>query len=209
MRGGIASPRLTCAMRRGGQACRERHGRRRKDTAWWRPIPSPLAVTMTEPKTNVRARLAPAGLMFLAITSVGWGFNWPVTKFLLGELPPLTLRGSTGVIGAALLAALALIRGQSLAVERAMWPRLLLAATAECHRLDGADGAGAVVAAGGRGGADRLHHAGVGLAAGLADPRRAADLGAHDCAGDGARRACRASWAATVSAPARRNCRVS
>ena len=47
--------------------------------------------------------------MFLAITSVGWGFNWPVTKYLLSELPPLTLRGSTGVVGAALLAALALV----------------------------------------------------------------------------------------------------
>jgi drug/metabolite transporter (DMT)-like permease len=77
---------------------------------------------------NAHARIAPAGLMFLAITSVGWGFNWPVTKFLLGELPPLTLRGVTGVIGALLLATLALARGQSLKVDRALWPRLLLAA---------------------------------------------------------------------------------
>ncbi|CAN7278360.1 DMT family transporter [Bradyrhizobium sp. LjRoot220] len=84
---------------------------------------------MTNPApSNARARIAPAGLMFLAITSVGWGFNWPVTKFLLGELPPLTLRGVTGVIGALLLAALALARRQSLHVDRALWPRLLLAA---------------------------------------------------------------------------------
>ena len=83
---------------------------------------------MTESKPTARARLAPAGLMFLAITSVGWGFNWPVTKYLLGELPPLTLRGSTGVVGAALLAALALLRGQSLCVAREMWLRLALAA---------------------------------------------------------------------------------
>jgi drug/metabolite transporter (DMT)-like permease len=82
---------------------------------------------MTESKST-RARLAPAGLMFLAITSVGWGFNWPVTKYLIGELPPLTLRGSTGVVGAALLAALALVRGQSLMVPRGMWLRLSLAA---------------------------------------------------------------------------------
>jgi len=66
--------------------------------------------------------------MFLAITSVGWGFNWPVTKFLLGELPPLTLRGVTGVVGALLLAVLALARRQSLHVDRALWPRLVLAA---------------------------------------------------------------------------------
>ena len=66
--------------------------------------------------------------MFLAITSVGWGFNWPVTKFLLGELPPLTLRGVTGVIGALLLATLAMARGQTLRVDRRLWPRLMLAA---------------------------------------------------------------------------------
>src|SRR6267154_5362789 len=103
---------------------------------WWRPpirgkrwprfLPVPL---MTNPSpTNAPARLAPAGLMFLAITSVGWGFNWPVTKYLLGELPPLTLRGVTGVIGASLLAVLALARGQSLKVAPKLLPRLMLAA---------------------------------------------------------------------------------
>ena len=79
-------------------------------------------------KPGLRPRIAPAGLMFLAITSIGWGFNWPVTKFLIGELPPLTLRGVTGVLGAALLAALALVRGDSLKVARAIWPRLATAA---------------------------------------------------------------------------------
>jgi drug/metabolite transporter (DMT)-like permease len=82
---------------------------------------------MTESKPTAPARIAPAGLMFLAVTSVGWGFNWPVTKYLLSELPPLTLRGTTGVIGAMLLAMLALARSQSLKVERRLWPRLLLA----------------------------------------------------------------------------------
>jgi len=74
------------------------------------------------------ARISAAGLMFLAITSVGWGFNWPVTKFMIGELPPLTLRGLSGVTGALLLAALAVLRKQSLHVPREIWPRLLLAA---------------------------------------------------------------------------------
>ena len=75
-----------------------------------------------------RARITPAGLMFLAVTSVGWGFNWPVTKYLIGELPPLTLRGLSGVVGALLLACLAMLRGQSLYVPRKMWGRLVLAA---------------------------------------------------------------------------------
>jgi drug/metabolite transporter (DMT)-like permease len=74
------------------------------------------------------ARISAAGLMFLAITSVGWGFNWPVTKYLIEQIPPLTLRGLSGVIGALLLAALAILRGQSLYVPREMRGRLLLAA---------------------------------------------------------------------------------
>jgi drug/metabolite transporter (DMT)-like permease len=93
------------------------------------PIPTGYFIPMTDSQpTGARARIAPAGLMFLAITSVGWGFNLPITKYLLSELPPLTLRGTTGVVGAALLAGLALLRGQSLRVPRALWPRLVLAA---------------------------------------------------------------------------------
>jgi drug/metabolite transporter (DMT)-like permease len=84
---------------------------------------------MTDSKpTPARASITPAGLMFLAITSVGWGFNWPVTKYLLSELPPLTMRGSCGVIGAILLALLAVVSGQSLRVPRELWGRLVLAA---------------------------------------------------------------------------------
>ena len=84
-------------------------------------------MTVQKP-AGARAHITPAGLMFLAITSVGWGFNWPVTKYLLGELPPLILRGSTGVVGAALLAGLAVLSGQDLRVPRELWPRLVLAA---------------------------------------------------------------------------------
>jgi drug/metabolite transporter (DMT)-like permease len=82
----------------------------------------------TQIQPAARARIGPVGLMSLAITSLGWGFNWPVTKYLLSELPPLTLRGSTGVIGAGLLAVLAVLWGQSLKVPGELWPRLVLAA---------------------------------------------------------------------------------
>ena len=72
---------------------------------------------------KARARIAPAGLVFLAITSIGWGFNWPVTKFLIGELPPLTLRGVTGVLGALLLAAVPLPPFSALRIISASWLR--------------------------------------------------------------------------------------
>ena len=65
-----------------------------------------------------RARIAPLGLLLLAITSVGWGLNWPVMKFLIAELPPLTARGLTGLVGGGLLMALAMVRGESLRVPR-------------------------------------------------------------------------------------------
>jgi len=82
----------------------------------------------TQTKRSASAHITPAGLMFLAITSLGWGFNWPVTKYLLSELPPLTLRGATGVVGALLLGLLAVMRGQSLRVAAEQWPRLMAAA---------------------------------------------------------------------------------
>jgi drug/metabolite transporter (DMT)-like permease len=73
-------------------------------------------------------RIASAGLAFLAITSVGWGLNWPIAKQILTEWPPLSARGLTGVAGGLLLAALAVMRGQSLRVPQGQWPRLLASA---------------------------------------------------------------------------------
>src|ERR1700726_1083253 len=84
-------------------------------------------MTLPSP-TGAKARIAPAGLIFLAITSIGWGFKWAVTKDLVRVLPPLTLRGSTGVVGASLLALLAIWRGENLRVAPKLWPRLVLAA---------------------------------------------------------------------------------
>jgi drug/metabolite transporter (DMT)-like permease len=84
---------------------------------------------MTDQKPpGARAQITPAGLMFLAVTSICWGFNWPISKYLLSELPPLSMRGVTGLIGASLLAGLALLRRQSLCVPRKLWFRLVLAA---------------------------------------------------------------------------------
>jgi probable blue pigment (indigoidine) exporter len=77
-------------------------------------------------RTDVAARISPAGLLFLAITSVGWGLNFPIMKHLLTEWPPLSSRGLCGVAGAAALALIAFARRQSLSVPPAMRTRLLL-----------------------------------------------------------------------------------
>lgn len=81
---------------------------------------------MTVPtSTDSRPRIASLGLLFLVVTSIGWGFNWPMTKLLLTEWPPLTGRGGAGVIGGLVLAALALMRGESLRVPEGQWGRLI------------------------------------------------------------------------------------
>jgi len=68
------------------------------------------------------------GVALLVTTSVGWGLNWPVMKLLLQQWPPLLARGSAGVAAALGIAALALVRGESLVVPRSVVPRLLAAA---------------------------------------------------------------------------------
>jgi drug/metabolite transporter (DMT)-like permease len=79
---------------------------------------------MKAPSDKPQSSLA-TGFMFLAITAVGWGLNWPVMKHLLTELPPLSARGWSGLVGAVSLAALALARGEDMRVPRAVWPRLV------------------------------------------------------------------------------------
>ena len=75
---------------------------------------------------NRAGRMSPLGLIFLAVTSVGWGLNFPIMKHLLTEWPPLSSRGLCGIVGAAALALFALARRQKLRVPRPMWLRLLL-----------------------------------------------------------------------------------
>lgn len=81
---------------------------------------------MTTISGTRRSRISPLGLTFLAVTSIGWGVNFPVMKYLLSEWPPLASRGLTGIVGAAALALIAVLQRQSLAVPRKMRLRLLL-----------------------------------------------------------------------------------
>ena len=64
------------------------------------------------------------GLLCLVVTALGWGLNWPAVKLLLREWPPLFARGLAGLAAALILAAIALRRGESLAVPVRLMPRL-------------------------------------------------------------------------------------
>lgn len=71
-------------------------------------------------------RLSPLGITLLVVTSIGWGLNFPVMKFILSEWPPLSSRGLSGLVGAAALALVATWQRQRLSVPRAMRLRLVL-----------------------------------------------------------------------------------
>lgn len=68
------------------------------------------------------------GLLYLLVTSVGWGLNWPAMKFLLQEWPPLFARGTSGICAAVIVALIARHRGESLAVPRDAVGRLATSA---------------------------------------------------------------------------------
>ncbi|MEM7403860.1 MAG: DMT family transporter [Pseudomonadota bacterium] len=61
----------------------------------------------------------------LAVLAVGvlWGLNWPTVKFLLHEIPPLTIRAAAFPCAALLLALAARAMRQPLAIQREeIWP---------------------------------------------------------------------------------------
>jgi drug/metabolite transporter (DMT)-like permease len=68
------------------------------------------------------------GLACVMFTALGWGLNWPATKFLLATCPPLSARGVSGLTAGAILFAVAAFLGEPLAVPRALWGRLAVAA---------------------------------------------------------------------------------
>jgi drug/metabolite transporter (DMT)-like permease len=72
------------------------------------------------------ARTAPLGLLFLAVTAIGWGINFPITKVLLGEWPPMAARGLSALVGAMALAGIALARRESMRIAPQMWGRLVV-----------------------------------------------------------------------------------
>jgi drug/metabolite transporter (DMT)-like permease len=62
------------------------------------------------------------------VTAFGWGLNWPATKFLLEQCPPLTARGIAGVVAGLALAGIAAARGETLAVPPSLRLRLVASA---------------------------------------------------------------------------------
>ena len=72
-------------------------------------------------------RVSPKVLALLALLTVVWGTNWPLFKIALDELPVLTFRAITMIVGCAMLTVILLARGESFAVPKGKWPALIAA----------------------------------------------------------------------------------
>jgi drug/metabolite transporter (DMT)-like permease len=72
-----------------------------------------------QPSTYYRAAIPLLALL--------WGFNWPAVKVALMEIGPWAFRASAMSLGGAILAGAAMMRGNSLAVRREHWLRLVIA----------------------------------------------------------------------------------
>jgi drug/metabolite transporter (DMT)-like permease len=85
-----------------------------------------VASTVVAPGDAAHARRL--GLLCVVVTTLGWGLNWPVLKFLLSEVPPLTARSFAGLLAGFALAAFALLRGIPMGVPVGKRGPLLLSA---------------------------------------------------------------------------------
>ena len=72
-------------------------------------------------------RVSPKVLALLALLTLIWGTNWPLFKIALNELPVLTFRAITMIVGCMMLIAILLVRGESFAVPKGKWPALIAA----------------------------------------------------------------------------------
>jgi drug/metabolite transporter (DMT)-like permease len=69
--------------------------------------------------------------VLLVLLTLGWGFNWPLMKLTLAEMPVWTFRGLCVGSGAAGLFLIARLSGQALRVPRGQWTRLIV--TSACN----------------------------------------------------------------------------
>ena len=75
-----------------------------------------------------QANLPRSSLVLVAMITVIWGFNWPIMKTVLGEVPPFTFRALCMAAGAIGLFAIAKFNALPLRVPAGQWQRLIASA---------------------------------------------------------------------------------
>jgi drug/metabolite transporter (DMT)-like permease len=70
-------------------------------------------------------RLSSEGILLLLGLTIGWGINWPIMKFIIHDVPPLTFRGFCLFFGGLGILCLARASGLSLRIPAAFWAKIL------------------------------------------------------------------------------------
>jgi drug/metabolite transporter (DMT)-like permease len=73
---------------------------------------------------NDRAGVLP--ILTIVLIGILWGLNWPAVKFMLGEMPPLTMRAVAFPMAASLLALVAWLAGHDMLPKRQEWRPLVV-----------------------------------------------------------------------------------
>jgi drug/metabolite transporter (DMT)-like permease len=81
--------------------------------------------SIPEKRSTPKARLR--GLILLIMITVFWGVAWPIMRYVLEEIPPLTFRTYCVAFGGFALLALARLKGEKLRIPRYEWKPLLVA----------------------------------------------------------------------------------
>ncbi|MDK9715238.1 MAG: DMT family transporter [Sulfuritalea sp.] len=84
---------------------------------------------MRHSRTMSSSSIPRAGLILLGLLSLGWGFNWPIMKVVITEIPRWIFRGDSILLASVGLFGIAWFSGHSLRVPTGRWPQLLGMAT--------------------------------------------------------------------------------
>ncbi len=74
---------------------------------------------------NATPRLSAEGILLLIGLAIGWGINWPIMKFILAEIPPLSFRGSCLMLGGVGILGLARASGLSLHIPKGYLKKII------------------------------------------------------------------------------------
>lgn len=100
--------------------------------------------------TSDRNGITSTALLLVVVLTIVWGVSFPAMKVVLTEMPVFTFRMLCLVVGAAGVAAVALVGGNSLALPRRLWRPLVVCAFFNISIWHVASGYGLQVLPGGR-----------------------------------------------------------
>lgn len=71
------------------------------------------------------SRLSTEGILLLIGLAIGWGINWPIMKYIINEIPPLSFRGFCLFLGGIGILVIARTSGLSLKIPKAYLNKIL------------------------------------------------------------------------------------